>query len=667
MIRIRVILAAMKRNELLMMRLTRFLVAVGTVVCAAVSVVVVEAAPVKEDPDCRLWLAPSYLTTEKTTVLGMFAGAQGFSLDEIIPSQEIAIPVYDYIDTPVANRDKAHRAVVEYLEQNTWLADFAGSKFETNSSTSAYIPGIGAIPRYHSGISNIEWIQASLLLRSPDELATEIRGQPHISRGAITHYYNATIRASRNIRPGMEIFANYGEGYDDNDAGTFHEKILREDYDIADKLLDKILHFMNHFKGQMSETLQDQVLDFMLEKVLHGAAGKHAKVIRSLIPAHPAKLQRVKDAGGTFAYRNFEIIRDLPWLYEHGQCIDNMVAGRSTIDDAGRGAFARRALAAGSTISPVPFHPIRKEEVLDVYTTVKKVNRTDGKDEYVLDETAEPTGGQLLINYCFGHAESTLFLLPTAPMVNLVNHAPKKSDVNAILRWSKHQHVANDNDLHDVAIRKWGKHNTRPIVMELVATRDIKEGEEILIDYGDDWAEAWATYKADWIKQTQGAKWPLKALDVRHMYQTHPYPAKIAKDQQPYPPGVITACYLETVDDLPDGQPKENAAGQKLVQWLAPATYSDYAGVNMAICDVVDRQDYTSTTTNGTVVVSYNYTVLARTKDSDKLLEVRKVPHAAITLVDRPYTSDIHMTGVFRRWISVEDQRFPQAWRNVRE
>jgi hypothetical protein len=66
-------------------------------------------------------------------------------------------------------------------------------------------------------------------------------------------------------------------------------------------------------------------------------------------------------------------------------------------------------------------------------------------------------------------------------------------------------------------------------------------------------------------------------------------------------------------------------------------------------------------------LVSYNYTVLARTKDSEKLLEVRKVPHAAITLVDRPYTSDIHMTGVFRRWISVEDQRFPQAWRNVRD
>lgn len=653
-------------------------IAVKVGLLLAAGVATVHGSDPDPDDDCRLWIAPSYLSTDSRVVFGMYAGSQGFSKDDIIPSYEIAIPVFDFLQSPAASKSPQNRAIVDSLENDMWLSDYAGAKFEANSSTSAFIAGVGALPRYHAGVSNVDWVQGSLLLREPDEFLQAITGKPHASRGAITSYYNATVRATREIRPGMELFAQYGDNWDSsgNEGGVYHDKVLRGDYEKADQLLDKILEFMNAHGDGMSDKLKDEVLDFMLDTVLEGAAGKHAKVIRSLIPSHPAKLQRVKDAGGTFSYRNRDIVKTMDWLRVHGQCVDNLRMGKSTIDDAGRGAFAKRDMEGGTVISPVPMIPILNEEVLELYSettavvVADNIKKSDAVKDYVLDDTKPPTGHHLLLNYCFGHPESSLMLLPTAPMVNLINHAPTPSSVNAVLRWSKHDSVANDHDLHDLSLSDWNRHKTRPIVLELVATRDIQEGEEILISYGAGWAEAWQTYKEGFVALTLGkgfTKWPLKALDMRYMYKDKPFPTQISHGQLPYPQGVVTACFLETVDDLPDGQPRKNAAGQQLLQWLGPLKFLDFAGQNLVICDVIDRQEIVSN--DSSKPVSYNYTVLTRLKDmsADKLLEVRNIPHNAITLVDRPYTSDVHLVGAFRRWINFDDQKFPQAWRNVRE
>ena len=60
------------------------------------------------------------------------------------------------------------------------------------------------------------------------------------------------------------------------------------------------------------------------------------------------------------------------------------------------------------------------------------------------------------------------------------------------------------------------------------------------------------------------------------------------------------------------------------------------------------------------------YTVAARTKDREGFVDVYDVPHAAIRLINRPYHSDMHETGVFRHYIEIPDDMFPQAWRNLR-
>ena len=50
----------------------------------------------RAEEECRLWLAPSHLSTDKNQVFGLFAGSQGFAEDEIIPSHDVAVPLLDF-------------------------------------------------------------------------------------------------------------------------------------------------------------------------------------------------------------------------------------------------------------------------------------------------------------------------------------------------------------------------------------------------------------------------------------------------------------------------------------------------------------------------------------------------------------------------------------------
>lgn len=632
------------------------------VLLATTTVVLASSSDNSDNTDnvvpCRLWMAPSHLSTGSDTVFGLFAGEQGFEKDDLIPSHEIAVPFYDFSKTPVAKR---FPHLVEYLERTMWLSDYAGSKFESNSSTSVFIPGIGFWANQHTGMYNVDWLQSSILLREADEMVLSQQGVAHPSRGAITPYYNATLQATKRIPPGMELFANHGDSVEYMEDDIYQDRLTMWDYEHADLLLNKIITFMDRFGTEMSESLQHKLLDFMLNNILQGAEKKRSRVIRSLIPARTDLLQAVKDAGGTFLYRNKDMVKSQNWLEEHGLCVDNLRPGKSTIPDAGRGAFANRPVKEGDTISPVPMFAIQDEAVLQLFTETKAIKGEDGNIiEWVIDQDKAAAGSHLLLNYCFGHGESTLLLLPEAPIVNLINHAPTKKQVNAFLQWSKHDHIYNDHFLQDRPLTEW-RRNPGLIVMELVATRDIAVGEEILIDYGSSWDEAWNTYKEAFDGAYSSDKvWPMRALDLRSLYKDAPYPVDIQIGQTPYPEGIATVCFVESVEELPDGEPKVNSARLGVRLWLGPKPITKVTGLNMGLCDLMERIEVVD---DG--MKSYNYTAFMMF--NNEKMEIRNIPQQAITLVDRPYSSDIHTKNAFRRWIDIEDHRFPQAWRNLRE
>jgi hypothetical protein len=616
----------------------------------------VEAAASEGDEptSCRLWLAPSAVSTDRKPKFGLFAGAT-YSMDDIIPLSELAIPLSDFMEYPNRARSQYDSDILDFVQSFVWTSEYAGGRWEGNYSSTVFVPGIGILSNYHTGHSNVDWLQGSVLKRERN--AFTLPGIAHPSRGAITPYYNMTLRAIRTIPAGMELFANFGEQWDGSFGDdAFQDKLTRWEYQDADKLLDKIVDFMDQFGDQMSETLKDDVLDFMLEKVLGTATGKRAKIIKSLIPAHPQKLQRVLDAGGTFVYRNQDLVKSPRWLEDNGICVDKMRGDTSTIPDAGRGAFATQKIAKDELIVPVPMIPVGNKALMDMYEFVENHDE-EGRPTGLTYNFEKYRGQQLLVNYCFGHPESSLLLMPVGPLATLINHGSLRDKANAYLTWSKHTSVWNDHSLHDLHVHEVMNQEYPNIVMEIYAIRDIEEGEEIFIDYGAAWEQAWVEYKENWQASTLDGKWPLKAEDMNSIFLTKPFPINLQQDSSPYPDGVATACYIY-IGEQTDGEAHENEDGLSIFPWIGPKSFEDYVGQVLTVCDLRGREE--------SVEHGFVYMVRARLPGQDEVVEVKGVPHVAVTLVDQPYQADHHRPGAFRHPIAVEDQRWPQAWRDLR-
>ena len=600
-----------------------------------------------DDSQCRIYLGPSSLTTNDAPVLGLYAGVD-FEEDDLVGRPEVGIPLVDF--TGNWNRQSESSAgVVDYMESYLWTGDYGGAQWEGNHSVTLAIPGFGILANYHSATSNIDWVQGAVLFREPDKASAA--GKSHPSRGAISPYYNFTMRAVTTIKKGMELFASFGDAWDGNQTKDIYgDKLTRAHYKDADKVLDKILDFMDKYESKMTPETKDDVLDFILGKVLGTAAGSQAKVIRSLIPAHPGKLQAVRDMGGTFAYRNPDLVKTQKWLDKHAACVDNLESKVSTIPEAGRGAFATRDLKKGQVIAPVPVLHIADHDVsfmFDIIST-KMANGGFGFGfQYNLDK---PRGQQLLLNYCFAHPESSVMLFPVSPMITQINHAgPGKA--NARLSWSKHGYHGNAFDMHDLTPTELLDYRHITLVLELHATRDIAQDEEVFIDYGSDWEAAWTEHMADYKE----ADWPLRALDLKVEYKNKPFKLQKEVEKDPYPTGIATVCFGQVME-MEDGRRKKNDNGDSIFLFAGPTDIKALHGREFYRCEIIDRQKSDE--------YFYNYTILADQGEGSFQLE--DVPHFTISFTDLPYTSDIHHPDAFRHPIGVPDVIFPQAWRDRR-
>jgi hypothetical protein len=86
--------------------------------------------------------------------------------------------------------------------------------------------------------------------------------------------------------------------------------------------------------------------------------------------------------------------------------MDHLYVKPSQIPDAGRGVYTERSFRKGSTVTTVPLIHIQDRNVLTMY--VDNIHRDFG----------QPTHQQLLLNYCFGHNQSSLLLCPYGFIVN---------------------------------------------------------------------------------------------------------------------------------------------------------------------------------------------------------------------------------------------------------
>ena len=277
------------------------------------------------------------------------------------------------------------------------------------------------------------------------------------------------------------MYVKYGDNWNDENEKE-KETLTKADYEKVDKTIEKMIEFFQKHDGKLDDESKIQIYEFLRLEVMDAAAGSEkSPQIRNMLPDDPADLQQILDNGGSFTSRAPGSVRTLEWLAENGMCMDNIKPGPSSIPYAGRGAFANRDIKEGKLVAPVPLIQLSDETILDLHTlTLAEYNSEEVNDDEAEPETMlvrdsnEIQGIQLLMNYCWGHPKSSSLFLPVGAVAGYINHAPSKDKINAKMIWS--EHAENRKDLFEEPLPSFL--SIGALVVEIVATRDIEEGEE---------------------------------------------------------------------------------------------------------------------------------------------------------------------------------------------
>jgi hypothetical protein len=293
--------------------------------------------------------------------------------------------------------------------------------------------------------------------------------------------------------------------------------------------------------------------------------------------------------------------RDVTWIRQHGMCVDNIHVKIATDPEMGRGAFATRRLPRGAVVSPAPLQLTQR--------------RSDFR--YNPKEEIEP----LFVNYNFYVGDMLLF--PYGPGVNLINHSSKHANVG--LRWSssKFHHA---EWLHLSSLEElWNVATPGGLILDIVALRDISPGEELFLNYGKEWEEAWNRHVATW-KPAVPAGDEDDYVYPASMDETASLKTVEELKTNPYPSNLMTVC------QTPDDKRKKT----NVVEWYPKYEFP----FQMVRCHVLERNENVHGDEVYKVMLDWDGIAYDESIPEKERYIDTNVPRKAIRFVDKPNQSD---------------------------
>jgi hypothetical protein len=643
-------------------------------------------------PDCDVYMAAS--TLGGNTNLGMYT-SKPLHINDTIKYPEIVIPL-QYRDwgepPPYVNHNGGDGTL---WDRYIWEGDIVSPTLESydnydRSITKAvFIPGVGCTVNSLLELANVQSASGSLY----DTAGLHRTVDP--GSGAFSPYHHAVTRVIQEIPAGSELLASYGGSWIPFIPGvavTQHANL-----DEADDFLDEYWAWLqqiqtkyNHDNGNnandsssgqrlVSDSLKEALWnlmskDFPIKSRVFSVLPRTAdwKTIEAKLVERDLVKQKKTTTTTTATTTEQQVpsiprdfiragtMRTVEWLQQHGKCQDHLRPGQSTIPQAGRGAFATRDLPRGTIVGYAPLIHIGKS-AMDLWTmTYNNPTSTTTKQQ----QQPQPggAGGQpnealsyqkldLILNYSFGHANSTVILTPYGAVVNYINHDPKR--VNVKVTWPdptqelvahKPEWLQQDVTFLTNTIDKIG------LSFEYVALRVIQEGEEILMDYGTPWQAAWDHHVATWTPPPDAE---------RYVHSSHFLPVEYFRTQHelqsnPYPPNLHTMC-------LESYRKNDSSGTYQFVPVLRPNHRRVYCTVLMR------KQELQQEGGAGDAV--YTYTVQLELSNAGRSDESTIVVHGVTTdglfLYDKAYTNDWHLQNAFRHTMMIPDEIFPESWKNL--
>jgi hypothetical protein len=610
------------------------------------------ATAVKGDDSeqCGVYIAES----STGHVLGSFAG-KSYQKDELIGSSDAIVQAFD-LRYHNSHKDDEFTVMLENFLATCWSADSNGGGNEADEVISA-VGGPCFSSSGHVGMINAVIYQPATLLKTDtDLLASGFDETTSPGRGAFTLHHNLKLIAVEKITAGSEIFLEFGAEYSGYDDTT---KPNIDDYRKMDQAIEKMLEFFNKHASNIGEKAADEVYQFMKNDVLDLTAEARAPAARSLLPPTYHGLKEIIDSGGSALYSYPSVVKDVDWLKNNAYCQDNLVVGVSQIEHAGRGAFAKREMKKGEVVAPIPLVALAHGR--DALTMTEYLNENGEVVDSDEDGVTKKVKTQLLLNYMFEHPQSSVLFFPAGPLVPYVNHGGKEANVKMIFSTKPWSNVKEAQKLDAGSLSEVGAVD---MILELVATRPIKKGEEVLLDYGESWVKAWKKHTDEWRKNMKKVT-SKSAMVLNEMYHSTekaaPFPSPSEGARGFGNENVALQCFVLYDEDKVERRRNEDGTRTKVYPWIphpadANRLKTDIAirSINRGGCSIVER--------SGDEASGYKYVVQPQ-RESQIL--VKNVPHSAIRFVDLPYKSPHHDETAFRHAIGFPDAIFPAAWKDL--
>ena len=596
-----------------------------------------------DDPqECTLYIAESSIPNAG---LGIYTTIP-YNRDEQIGHSEIGILLHDLQQHyPSANKEK------DMFMNYFWSArNLAGGEFECTGIGSTMIPGIGMLINDHPGLRNVDHGVRSPVIRfwedADDTLSVE--GLKHatngdVGRGASTSHSAASFFAKKSVEAGDELFISYGPGWFQRRSETMGDIPEENDYKVADMTLKQ---FMNRAK-QDGLDISSPGLQQRYDEMIYKADWlKERPRLKAALPENVADIPTVMEMG-TAAYSIMNEKRSVSWIEQNGMCADNMAAGATTIPQAGRGAFALRTFQKDTKLVTAPVITFTLEQL-----HLRKVALgTDGK-EYIIHG-----GFQQMLNYCYGHIDSSLLFFPAAPTVNFINHGSKEK-ANAEIRWStSSNHRA---EWLDASLDEMKTKLENGLSFDIVTTKEIKRGEEILLYYGDIWQASWDRHIRGFDSRNNfSVMIGVPTAQDFNQKEGHSVLRTVSEQKtNPYPDHLRTTCFFVPPNSCEP--PLDPSLGFKceVQSHYTGATTNLYE--HFKFCEILSRHS----TEDDVHWYTANITV---TGNGQEYYLVNYLPRYAVRFVNRPYTKDQYRVGSFRQHIGIEENMMPEQWLDLRQ
>lgn len=385
------------------------------------------------------------------------------------------------------------------------------------------------------------------------------------------------------------------------------------------------------------------------------------------LPGTPEDLKLSYEKDLTYMYQP-NATRSLDWLKEEGRCMDNITPKPSTIQGAGEGAFAKRFLPKGSIITGSPILVIPDEEYVNMYKFIKDPKTKQWRKQTESDATTElpPYAKQVVNNYCLGHSQdSTILLFPYGSGVHYLNHPSRGFEANVRIEWAPDGKVTHDSNWLNQPPEAFEDEFNVHLGIDYIALRDIREGEELFLDYGKAWESAWEEHVRTWTPNSLTTI----AADWNTRREAEPIRTVDEELENPYPLNIEIRCHVDLIEpDWADHQ--KDSETPNWAQYVRGE--EEYETVYGLPCDVLRRYETNATSSIETYDVALQVDHLSyRTPrgyveqlgDHQRFLRVG-VPREAIFFLDAPYQSDLYLEGAFRYPIQIPEHMFPDAWKN---